>query len=99
MATMTTEEREAKRAQKISEALHEGIVAERLYEPYVAAALIGIVSERAEKTLADIPAELLPVHWVGPNKGLKRYYGRNLILYIRTCGEVLEDEKPLRIAS
>lgn len=81
----------AARAERIAEVLKEGIVAERLYEPYLAAALLGILSERARITIGEIPEELLPVTRVGPTKGLKRYYGRNLIAYIHASGGVLDD--------
>lgn len=90
---MTKEERQAKREQEITEALREGIVAERLYKPHVAAALIGIDSIRAEKTLADIPEDLIPTHRVGPSAGLRRYYGRNLLRYIRLTGPVPDLEE------
>lgn len=103
---MTKEERQAERRaereKEITEALREGIVAERLYKPHVAAALIGILSTRAEKTLADIPEDLIPVHRVGPSGGLRRYYGRNLLRYIRLTGDVpdpAEMDDVLRAAS
>lgn len=83
--------REEARDRRVEEALREGIVPERLYEPYVAAALLGIRSKRAEKTLAEIPEAILPVQRVGPSGGLRRYYGRNLISYIHASGGVLEE--------
>lgn len=78
-------------ADEIAAALHEGIVPNRMYKPVVAAALLGITSRRAAKTLSDIPEELLPVHWQGPNGGLKRYYGLNILRYIEATGRVLPD--------
>lgn len=90
------EKRAEERAAKVAEALRVGIVPDLLYEPYVAAALLGMRSERGEKTLGEIPAAILPPHWVGPTKGLKRYYGRNLLAYIRATGEVLESDEMLR---
>lgn len=79
------------RAEQIAKALLEGIVAERLYEPHVAAALLGIHSQRADKTLAQIPEEMLPAQWIGPSRGMRRYYGRNLIAYIHASGSVLNE--------
>lgn len=92
------ETKESVREQRVEQALREGIVPDRLYEPYIAAALVGIRSKRAETTLAEIPAALLPVHRVGPTGGLKRYYGRNLLAYIRMTGPVLDAEPILSIA-
>lgn len=93
---------EERRAERIEQALREGIVRHRLYDPVVAAALLGIHSKRAPKTLADIPAELLPVHHVGPSGGIRAYYGHNLLAYIHRCGAVLNEPEPadtLRFAS
>lgn len=60
-----------------------GIAPDRLYTPEEAAALLAIQSERAVKTLGEIPKRLLPIVPVGPNGGLKRYWGRDLIGYIQ----------------
>lgn len=62
-----------------------GIVPERLYKPEEAAELLGIDSKRRVKTLAEIPEGLLPVTRIGAVGGLRRYYGRDLISYIRKC--------------
>lgn len=62
-----------------------GIVAERLYKPEEAADLLGIDSKRKVKTLAEIPEALLPVTRVGAVGGLRRYYGRDLLAYVRKC--------------
>ena len=87
--TLTPEER----AERIAEVVRVGIVEWRLYEPYLAAALLGIGGTRPDLALSGIPEELLPVHRIGPNGGLKRYLGRNLLAYIQATGAVLELEE------
>jgi hypothetical protein len=58
------------------------IVADRLYTPDEAALLLGITSARRTKTLGTISRPELPVVWVGPNRGVRRYLGRDLLAYI-----------------
>ena len=59
-----------------------GIVADRLYTPDEAALHLGITSARRTKTIGNISRPELPVVWVGPNGGVRRYLGRDLLAYI-----------------
>jgi hypothetical protein len=85
------EDRTKTKAEQIEVALREGIVPERLYEPVIAAALLGIRSKRAGKTIRAIPDEILPVQRIGPNRGLRMYLGHNLLAYVRASGDVLNE--------
>ena len=59
-----------------------GIVPDRIYPPDEAAELIGLRAERREKTIKEIPPELLPLIPITPMGKVKGYLGRDLIAYI-----------------
>jgi len=58
------------------------IVADQLYTPDEAASLLGMKSSRRVKTVANISRHELPIVWIGPRGGLKRYLGADLLAYI-----------------
>lgn len=59
-----------------------GIIPNQLYTPDEAAQLLGLKSKRRTKTLGAVRPSELPVVWVGPNGGVKRYLGQDLVSYI-----------------
>ncbi len=54
----------------------------RLYTPHEAATAIGLRSGRRAKTIAAISRAELPVVHVGPQGGVRRYLGSDLLEYI-----------------